>query len=360
MSGRGSSPAEPITVPTVPEVSVVYVTHRPAPQFDWFIDGLANQLADDDLEVILVDGLYSADRAAEVDRLVRGRFPFRHVPPKPTPWNGPHRLTRRDYFAAASARNTGIVHATGEYIVFVDDCSVLMPGWWGEARAAARHGYVVAGAYDYHLQMVVADGVLRTSRPKEAGRDIRWERGDDTGLVQIGGGELFGCSFGAPRRLLVEVNGLDELCDPIGGEDYQLGLRLEWAGARIFYSRRMLTVESDDRSHGSSPARLGRVAEPDAYMERLRTFGVMDRSTDGEWSNSWMVLDIAYGTRSIRSLGNYYDLGVLTDSRPGGDDRSLSPRVLVRRHPARRPLSPRHTRNCPRGAGRRAGMRWGR
>jgi hypothetical protein len=295
------------------EVSVVYVTHRPLPRFDWFADSLAGQLEGDDPEVIFVDGLHSSERTTLVGRVVDERFAHRHVPAKPTPWNGPQRLTRRDYFAAASARNTGIVYAKSPYVVFVDDCSVLMPDWWQEVRAAARHGYVVAGAYRYHHDVVVEKGILVSSVPDWSGLDTRWKQGEE-GLVEIGGGNLFGCSFGAPRQLLLEANGFDELADPIGGEDYQLGIRLEWLGARIFYSRRMLTVESADVVHGPSPVRLGRHTDPAAYMERLREYGVGHRSTDGDWDNSHMVLDLTYGTRSTRSLANYYDLATLDEA----------------------------------------------
>src|SRR5262245_47488189 len=33
---------------------------------------------------------------------------FIHVPPKPTVWQGPHRLTQNDYFCPSNARNTGL------------------------------------------------------------------------------------------------------------------------------------------------------------------------------------------------------------------------------------------------------------
>jgi glycosyltransferase involved in cell wall biosynthesis len=293
-------------------LAVIFVTHRREPRFDWFADSLAAQLGEDEPEVIFVDGLHSPERAAELEQTVRDRFAFRHVRAKPTPWNGTHRLTRRDLFAAASARNTGIVHTTAPYLVFVDDCAVLMPGWWQQVKTTARHGIVVAGAYRKEHAMAVRDGMLVDSDASRSDLDVRWDRGAD-GLVEIGGGELFGCSFGAPRELLVEVNGLDELCDPIGGEDYHLGIRLEWAGARIFYSRAMLTVESKDSDRGGL-RRVGRTAEPDAYMAHLRRFGVEHRSIDGNWDNSHMVLDIAYGTRSPRSVGNYYDLSTLTEA----------------------------------------------
>jgi GT2 family glycosyltransferase len=300
--------------------SVVYVTYRSEPRLDWFADSLAAQLEEDSPEVIIVDGHHSSERVASLEQIVRGRFAFRHVPPKPTPWNGPHRLTGRDYFAGSSARNTGIVYATRPYVAFVDDCSVLMPGWWREVRTAARHEYVIAGAYQYHRDMVVEQGLLVRSRHVAAelnATDCRWELGDDRALVRVGGGNLYGCSFGAPRELLLDVGGLDELADAGRGGDCQLGLRLEWAGAPIFYSRRMLTIESTEL-HGQrsrKTTRLARTLAPDAYMERLRDFGVERRTTDGSWDNSHMLLDIAYGTRSIGSLGNPYDLATMTAAR---------------------------------------------
>src|SRR5215468_10928064 len=119
-------------------VSVVYVTHRGEPCFDWFADSLAANIGDADVEVIVVDGLYSSDRTARVSETVNGRFAVSHVRAKPTPYNGPHRLTQRDYFAASSARNTGVVHASRPYLVFTDDAAVLMPEWWREVWQAAR------------------------------------------------------------------------------------------------------------------------------------------------------------------------------------------------------------------------------
>ena len=294
-------------------VSIVYVTQRTEPRFEWFADGLARQLDDGEVEVVMVDGLHSTERGAGFAQIVGGRFPFRHLAAKPSPFTGPHRLTRRDYAAPASARNTGIVYAAHPYVVFVDDLSVPGPGWWGAARDAAQHGYVAAGAYAKHLELVVADGVIVSSRPTPGGLDSRIEIRANTKLVQVGGGALYGCSFGAPKRLLLDLNGLDELCDSIMGEDSQLGYRIEHARIPIYYDRRMFTVESEELHHqGEPPVRLNDLIHPALYMARLREFGVRRRTRRGRWDTTHLLFDIVHGTRATESLGNYYRLADLT------------------------------------------------
>jgi hypothetical protein len=297
------------------KISIVYPTQRPEPRFDWFADSLAWQLReDDDVEVIFVDGLHSPERRTELDRVVAGRFAFRHVAPKPSPYNGPQRLTRRDYWAASSARNTGILWSAGSYIVFVDDTSVVGPHWLAEVLKAAAEGYVVAGAYEKRCEMTVENGRLVRGRIA-AGPDSRWDLGDDTRTVEIVGGQWYTNSCGAPRELLLAVNGFDELCDVIGGEDWHLGIRLEWSGSAIYYSRRMLTTESDDLAQQDDmPLRLDKLTDEQFYMQRLLDFGVTQRATEGHYDSSHLLLDILYGTRSIRSIGNYYDLAELNEA----------------------------------------------
>jgi glycosyltransferase involved in cell wall biosynthesis len=295
-----------------PQFSIVFATHRAEPRFDWFADRLSAQLDGARAEVVFVDGRHDATRARRLERIVAGRFPFQHVPPKPTPVNGRFRITQRDYHAASSARNTGIVCSSAPYVVFVDDVSVLMPGWLEAVQRAARAEMVLAGAYEKRWEMVVERGELRSSRTHAAGRDVRWAQGDDRVPVPIPGGQLFGASCGVPRELLLEVGGFDELCDLVGGEDYDLGLRLEFASVPIHYGRQMLTVESEELHRQSEPAlRLDKIVDEEFYRQRLFDFGVERRTTDGRCDNSHLILDIRYGTRRSRSLGNYYDLAEL-------------------------------------------------
>jgi glycosyltransferase involved in cell wall biosynthesis len=294
-------------------VGIVYVTGRADPAFDWFADGLAAQLGDgDDVELVVVDALRSPARTRLFGASVRGRFRWRHVAPKPTPWQGPHRRTREDWFGASSARNTGLVACRAPYIVFVDDCSVPLPGWWKRVKRAAAAGDVVTGAYRKAWSMRVEAGRLVEARVEASGIDSRWPLGHDRRPVPVEGGQLFGASIGAPRERLVSLNGFDELCDSIGGEDWQLGLRLVHAGATILYDRSMQTVESEERHRVGRPLRR---EDPELdrgdYMARLREFGVTRRVVERRHDSSSMVLDIVLGTRSPGTHGNYYWLPAL-------------------------------------------------
>ena len=303
-----------------PAVSIVFVTGREEPAFDWFADSLARQLGDgDDIEVIVVDRLHDAARSEGFRIAAADRFPLVPVPPKPSPWQGPHRLTKVDWFAASNARNSGLVHARAPYVAFADDCAVLMPGWWRAVKRGARHGAVLAGAYERRRAMTVRAGELVAGRINPNGGDARWNLGSDHGPVPVGGGQLYGSSFAAPRELLLAVNGLDEMCDGLGQEDVQLGLRLVATGTTIGYDRSMLAIESDELSAaGRALERHDRWLPEDRYLARLAEHGVTRRSTAGRTDASHMMLDIVLGTGSWATHGNYYWLADLTPERYPG------------------------------------------
>jgi hypothetical protein len=310
-------------------IDIVFATGREEPSFDWFADGLARQLGDgDDVRVIVVDAYFSPERGRRFARDARGRFALRHVAPKPTPWQGPHRLTRAEYFAAASARNTGLVHARAPYVVFVDDCSVPLPGWWDGMKRAAAAGEIVTGAYRRALTMRVEAGLLVDARLNEARADARWPYGDDARPRPVAGNHLYTPSMGAPRERLLAINGFDEMCDSIACEDWQLGVRLANAGEAILYDRSMITVECEDRQRAGRPLlRVDPELPADAYMARLAEFGVHRRTVAGRHCCTAMIADIVYGTRSGATHGNYYHLETLTEARLPD---------TIRRFPARR------------------------
>lgn len=232
-------------------LTICYCTSRKDPKLEWFLDSLDRELVGVVLknQVVVVDFNHvgPADLAA-----YKGLF-FWRLSPKPTVWQGPGRLTKRDFFAPSNARNTGLCYAPDGWIAFVDDLSVLMPGWLNCVREAVDGNYIVAGRYQKVKNLVVKDGVVDFFDPFDLGLDVRmrWmtERGHAMSPRATGGEWLFGCSFAAPVEAMLTVGGFPEIADGLGGEDYMTGIALERQGHTIKYDPRMMTLESEELHH---------------------------------------------------------------------------------------------------------------
>lgn len=254
------------------------MTHRRKTSIEWFFDSLHREVAGqtDEVQLVVVDywcqelDKSQAERKRVEDRRTefkkKSLIPFKHTPPKPSVWQGPHRLTKSDFFAPSNARNTALCFAEGEYIVFVDDLSVLMPGWFQEVEAAVKLGVVACGSYGKALEMDVVSGELRRIRGMErsptmltsesalAQLERDYPHGVDSRIKHVAGWEphpaggtwMFGCSCAMPVAALLEIEGFDEDCDPMGGEDYCCGMMLERLGLKFQYRKRMMTIESEE------------------------------------------------------------------------------------------------------------------
>ena len=237
--------------------SIVYITSRIQPMVRWFTDSLAYQSSqaekDNDLEIIFVDLLLDSpnadDRRKIFESAVDGRFKFKHVPPKPNVWQGKDRVTSTDWFAASNARNTGLVHADGEHIAFVDDLSVLTGTWFLALKEAALSGKVTCGSYMKVKSLRVDNGNITHFEKYPGGEDNRYRYGNDSGPVPCGGNWLYGCSFTLPTQWLIDANGSDEACDGMGFEDCILGIRLANRGHHFQYDRRLMSYEAEELHH---------------------------------------------------------------------------------------------------------------
>lgn len=290
-------------------ISIIYSTNRKNPKFEWFRDSLLLQMTDDDLknvEIIMVDYCYDPQ-----ENWNNPLEPFKGTitKPKQNIYQGPGRLTKTEMFSPSNARNTGAMLSSGDYLVFIDDVGLCMPGWWNAVKQSAQYNMIVCGAYQKHWEMVVEGGKLISSRSEQNGIDSRWNQGNNFGPVGIQGSQLFGCSFGIPYKDFISVNGFDEICDSIGGEDYQFGLRLNNAGKQIFYDRRMLTIESEElHDQDYKMLREDRVISPEQYMLKLLKYGVHRRYIQGNWDSSHMILDILHGMKQTWTIGNNYTI----------------------------------------------------
>lgn len=242
--------------------TIAYVTCRKTPKIEWFFASLAYEAQGnyDDIRIIVVD-FYAQTHLAwtqqEVDsRKVLFRYwcqcpNYLHIPPKPTPWAGPHRLTKHDYFAAANTRNTAIAHCPDAYIAFVDDLSVLMPGWLKAAREAVENNRVVCGAFRKVKNIVFGTKLMFDDYP--AGHDPRWKSGDSDKAVPCAPQWFFGCSLVSPIEAFLVANGYPESADGMGYEDCVTGEIIARHGYPFFYDRRLLTYEDEVWHHVDKP-----------------------------------------------------------------------------------------------------------
>lgn len=225
-------------------LSIVYLTCREEPKIEWFLDSLKRQVGDIYVKLIVVD-FYRRKRPLPLEGL-----PFETVwiEGKPNHFNGPHKLTKDEWFAASAYRNSGLCHASDGHIVYVDDLSVLMPTWMDAVRDMMKSDYIVCGAYHKVKNLVVENGEVKSFEP--GGLDHRFGYGNDSGPVPCEGGWLYGCSCGGPVEAFLSVEGWPEaLADGISSEDYCLGIVLSNAGYHLKYDRRMMTFESEELHH---------------------------------------------------------------------------------------------------------------
>lgn len=245
MQSSQSMTAPERNIPDEPaRLTVAYVTSRHEPMFQWFFDSLANQIdAHDKIKVIIVD-LWKDKRNQEAYDL--HGLEVKWVEPKPTIWQGKHRITKEDWWAMSNARNTAICLCETEWIAFLDDRCVLLPSWLGAVKKAMAENYIVVGSYEKRSKMVVERGFIKGFE-KLIGKDPR--------LMQAPNGKkhaphswFFSCTFAMPLETILSINGFEEGADSLSAEDSIMGCHLRNSGHTITYDVNMRMVE--DRTEG--------------------------------------------------------------------------------------------------------------
>jgi glycosyltransferase involved in cell wall biosynthesis len=234
-------------------LTFAYVTTRKEPRIEWFLRSLNVQRL-------------AAGMIRGVDLITISSHPIDVFSnprnPKPSVWQGPHRLTSEDWFSAGNARNTALCLAKGSHIAFVDDLSVLTPGWLAAAIDATKFDGITCGAYrKVKCLRPDEDGRGASFEDFPAGWDNRWKHLEKSGWnmrepYPCGGQWMYGCSLVAPIEAFLRVNGwCEDLCGGLGFEDCITGIVLENAGVKFRYDPRMLTLESEEDHHVEKPMR---------------------------------------------------------------------------------------------------------
>ena len=259
------------------KLSILVITAREDPGLEWLAEGLIEQQKPgDEIEIIIVDFHQRAADALLTDeiRLIGCVKRARVVTPKPTPWQGPHRLTSRDYAAIANARNTALCLATYDYVAFLDDRARLGPEWLAAVRRAEKS------------RASVVAGPCHRGRPGEPlAIDARLNTYRGGGRTSIPPHHLYGGNMCMPLAWALEVGGFEEETDPVGGQDAVMGQmlincyhRLDFdASMAVIQDRRIDGLASDPDMHPfprgdkGFPPKDKRGAVAKRYAERTRT-----------------------------------------------------------------------------------------
>ncbi len=268
-------------------LTIAYITFRKQPHIEWFIESLTRETngALDGMRVVVVDYFHDLSGRAEYQSdLFEKKFKINGQQvvltlPKPCVYQGKHRLTKKDYFAAANARNTALCLAPDGYLACVDDLSILMPGWLSRVRAAMVGNYIACGAYKKVMHLGLVDDPDRaTYAPFDRGIDSRWKHGHPSHSVSGYGSWFFGCSLAVPTAAMIAVNGWEEACNSLGFEDSITGILLERRGYKLMYDRSMLTLEDEEGHYKDDPLpRFDKGVSP-----ADKSHAVLDRTMKGD------------------------------------------------------------------------------
>jgi hypothetical protein len=221
-------------------LTVAYISARRDPLLGWFMDSLTSQLAGDKIAVQYV-GVHSP-----IVWEVKPEWPtVEMAQPKPTVWQGPHRLTKEDWWAVSNARNTAVCLCKTEWIAFCDDRCVLLPGWLDAIRRAIDGNYAVFGAYEKRTGMRVANGVIVHGGivTGEDSREAHIKANNLATPYKCPGEWAFGCNLALPLEWALRVNGYEELMDGLSAEDVVFGKHLQNRGLDIRYDPSMKIIE---------------------------------------------------------------------------------------------------------------------
>lgn len=277
-----------------------------------------------DFELIVVDALHAErpDYFKQFDL----PFPVVHLPPKPNPWH------ERKLWAVATQFNTGILHARGELVVTIGDCSQLPPHllrrFWeehqkGYACQAMLRYYKGVGNNDkassqrdaYLTRLNPQWDMTAVRRSGEPVVDSRWKFVEGAGGRMEGRMDQWWYGYGAaPMKWYLKVNGFDEAFDGCKSlEDCDLGSRFEMAG----YRKLILATDMWAVEYAHNPV-SEKVCEPGTKPMKAN-WGILQwnrkakrfRANTGQFSQE--ALDfIKAATRSPQCSyvgGSDYDLG---------------------------------------------------
>lgn len=268
----------------------------------------------DNWELIVIDD-FLEDRKHEYDYYANKYAikNFLYLRPKIGYW--------RSNIPRSNSRNTGLVHANGELIVFIDDYTWVLPKFLEQHWKVYNDGYCMVGKANVvqyineeerkeklldsidKIGIPVVDTKLDISSSDYSifmKNIVLFNVGDtrgDNDVKNCGGGWFYTCNSSIPLTKIIEVNGFDEEFDLALEEDIGLGLMLERIGCKFYYKICPdCTAYHMDHTHIDKIMKnknLKRLKYKNITYEELRRRSTIDSNPD----EIQVVLKEKYGTR---------------------------------------------------------------
>jgi glycosyltransferase involved in cell wall biosynthesis len=230
-----------------PLVSVIVPTRRYGSVYEILFNGLKNQTLKD-YELLIVDDV-PEDRSGLAEAYAkRHGLNVKWMRSKPNYWKS-NRLI-------ANARNTALIHAEGELVVFIDDYTWIPPRFLeSHWKTWKEQGYCLIGSvtavkytpnppedlstlpvhtYDERSKTAYTIHMIQEGHPTPGALDTRLSLGYKE-WKDCPPGWFYTCNASSPLAKIVEVNGFDEEFDCTSEEDVDLGLRLARVGCRFWF-----------------------------------------------------------------------------------------------------------------------------
>lgn len=288
------------------KISVILPTNRPQGPM-YALHSLSKQTFHNEyFELLIVDD-YHMDREDLIRDIARllGLQNVGVLKSKPNYWRS-NRLI-------GNARNTGLIHAEGELVVFLDDFCWVSPRWLEEHWLTyQRTPYTLIGAGKAIKYIPGRYSDLDRLPPPDVGDKVegafirnlaQFKVSDTRGSLSkrdCGGGWFYTMNASAPLEKIVQINGFDESFDQSSEEDIDLGLRLERVGCKFFYrpDRDCTVFHVDHREVDAEMKKLPKKYKEVTYDE-LRSRDIHESNPD----EVELILKEKYGVKYDGSWG---------------------------------------------------------
>lgn len=292
------------------KISLIIPTNRYG-GFDITFSGLGKQTFDNnDWEVIIIDDFVKNRKNECLDIAKKyGVGNILYLSSKPNYW--------RSNSLISNSRNTGLIYAKGELIIFSDDYVWFTPKLIEEHWKIYKEGkYTLIGgghSVKYNPEKIDEINKLPSSDDKDDVENAIIRVGiyyshlptfmdtrTPNNVENCGGGWFYSFNVSAPLNKIIEVNGFDEEFDLTREEDVDLGLRLEKVGCKFHYiSNENTNIIHMDHRRVDKDKNLFNNKYKEITYEDLRKRNVVESNKD----EVQLVLKEKYGTNYDGSWG---------------------------------------------------------